>query len=566
MTEIVVPATTGDIGPRIRYIDVIAILLVGVLALVTFSKNMFIDNAVVFHDEYVYKVSADKQLDQSIVVGKQLAPQVPNRLFLTVYGYGSYFGSNYYVFAQLLNVTLWAAGLLALYRVAAYSGLSDARSLAFLGAAALLPLSAYTKYFMPESMFFAMFCGSVYALMVGLQKRVNAPIFVAGLIVGLMYFVKPHALALVIANAWFLTFVRGGVRLNILFGAGVLLAIAMGKLALPMPADDSGVGLGVYGQMLDTLSANLTVYGGQLAELSKDFFRVAAGHIFFLSTAFGLSFFVAISVLVPRLGLCDRSVDVPAGSRLTLLYLMATSIVLVSMAVVFSVLAGEFGRVHSRYYFFVYPIALLVLFHLPSVRLTRAGKVVGLMVVAATAASMALFAYDYSEILPISLVSDSPEWGFVFLSKQIFFAAMVAFVITGALAVLRQDKVGFLIAVICITSVLSSIDVAMKQKGIFRGVFVTGREAVAVEEIVGRDQMDRAVVVGENRDVLSKFLFYLTSAPSVEQLPAGSNLDQVAEKYPQTTRIIVISEGYSFPPLFQCMSDLPRIRICSIAR
>lgn len=566
MVEGSVRGDTGHTGPRIAYFDVIAILLVVALAFVAFSKNLFIDNAVVFHDEYVYKVAADKQLDPGVVVARQLAPQVPNRLFLSVYGIGSYFGSNYYAFAQLLNVAFWSIGLLALYRVAALSGLSNARSLAFLGAAALLPLSAYTKYFMPESMFFAMFCASMYALMTGIHKKANTPVFIAGLIVGLMYFVKPHALALVIANAWFLTFIRGGIRLNILFGAGALLAIAIGKLAFPMPADGSAVGLGVYGQMLDALLAKLTTYNGQLPSLAKDFLRVAAGHALFLLTVFGLSFFVAISVLVPRFGLRDKTVDVPTGLRVTSLYLIATSVVLVGMAVTFTVLIGELGRVHSRYYFFLYPIALLVLFHFPAVRLTHAGKVLGLVIVAAGAVSMALFAQGYSEVLPVSLVSDSPEWGFVFFSRCVFFAAIATFAIAGALAVLRPEKSNLLIAVICITSALSSVDVAMKQKGIFRGAFVTGREAVAVEEIVGRDQMDRAVVVGENRDVVSKFLFYLSSAPDVEQLPAGSNLDQVAGKYLQATRVIAISEGYMYPPQFRCTSELPKVRICSIVR
>lgn len=546
--------------------DLMAIVLVTMCALFVFSKNLYIDNAVVFHDEYVYKVSADKQLDPVAVDSRQLAPQVPNRLFLTTYGFGSYFGSNYYIVAQLFNVLLWSIGLLILYRVALLTGLSKARSLAFLGAAALLPLSAYTKYFMPESMFFAMFCASLYALATGIQKQSNIAIVIAGLIVGYMYFVKPHALALVVANALFLTFVRGGVRLNVLFGAGVLLAIMTGKYALPMPVDGSAAGLGVYVQIFDTLVSKFTAYNGQWTDLIRDIFRVLAGHTLFLMLAFGLSFFIAIAVLVPQLKFRDNTADISDELKLTSFYLIATSVVFVGMAVVFTVLAGEFGRIHSRYYFFLYPIALLALFHFPFLRLTPAGKIFGLVIVTVTAALMTLFAHGYSEILSVSLVSDSPEWGFVFISKEVFIVAMLSFAIAGVLAVLRPNKFGFLVAVICVTSLLSSIDVAIKQKSIFRGAFVTGREAVAVEEIVGRDQMYWAVVVGEDRDAVSKFLFHLTTTPNVEELPSGSNLDLVVARHPLATRIILLSDTYQVSPHLKCGAEPSRVRVCNIVK
>ncbi|HZF97298.1 MAG TPA: hypothetical protein VEY92_03460, partial [Pseudoxanthomonas sp.] len=249
-------------GSCFAYVDIIAILLVVAIGFLVFSKNLFIDNAVVFHDEYVYKVSADHKIDATVVIDRKLASQIPNRLFLSIYGVGSYFGSNYYVFAQLLNVAFWSIGLLALYRIAALSELSSAQSLAFLGAAALLPLSVYTKYFMPESLFFAMFCVSVYALIKGIRNKNYVHVFFAGLIVGLMYFVKPHALALAFANAWFLMFCSGPVRLNIAFGSGAVLAIGAGKIVFAMPGDDSAVGLGVYSEMLDMLAGRLTAYEG----------------------------------------------------------------------------------------------------------------------------------------------------------------------------------------------------------------------------------------------------------------------------------------------------------------
>lgn len=49
----------GHQGPDKAVIDMIAIVLVVAVSFVAFARNIFIDNAVAFHDEYVYKVSAD---------------------------------------------------------------------------------------------------------------------------------------------------------------------------------------------------------------------------------------------------------------------------------------------------------------------------------------------------------------------------------------------------------------------------------------------------------------------------------------------------------------------------
>ncbi len=550
-------------NPDTISIDLMAVVLMGVLSVIVFARNIFVDNAVVFHDEYVYKVSGDRLIDQAEVIERQLAPQVPNRLFLALYGLGSYFGANYYAFAQLLNVLFWALGLLILFRVAARSGLSNVRSLAFLGAAALLPLSAYTKYFMPESMFFALFCGAVWALMVGTLRKIDAPVITAGVLVGMMYFVKPHALALVAANVAFLLLQPGRVRHLSLFLGGVIAAIGAGKWIAPMPASSgpSTLGLGVYGKMLDGLLVNALTL-----DVGKILAEVGFGHALFLLFWFGLTLFVVVAVLLPRLRLCASPFEVSAELRWLALYLCIASFAFVGMSVAFTALSGELGRLHSRYYFFLYPVALLVLFHFPQLHLTRGGKVVAVVLVVMGSVLMGVFGRGYSGVLPISLVGDCPEWGFVFLSTPVFFAALVALALAGVVAVLRPERLAWLIGLMGLASVLSLVDVTGKQKGLYRGRFVTGREAVMVEDHLGRAQMAGAIVVGENRDVVSKFLFGLTSAPHVEELPAGSIVESLAAKHPDATHVVALSDTYVIPETWRCTTAPPLVRICAISR
>lgn len=540
--------------------DLIAVLLIVAVSSLVFARDLFVDNSVVFHDEYVYKVSADQQLDQSLVISRGLAPRVPNRLFLGVYGIGSYFGSNYYAFAQFLNVAFWALGLFFLFRLALASGLSDTRALLYLGAAALLPLSAYTKYFMPEAMFFSLFCASVYALMVGLRQEKDGPFVVAGLLVGVLYFVKPHALALLVANVAFLMLHPLRARLNTLFVGGALAAMGVGKLMVaPVPAGTSS--LGVYSQVIENQLNTFATNPG----LGKVFAQVAAGHALFVACVFGLVVVTVIVSLVPQLRLNEGGAGF-TPVRMLSAYLVATGIVLVGMSVVFTSLAGEAGRLHSRYYFFLYPIALLVLFHFEELRLTRAGRFLGLLSVIVGPTLMFLFGSHYSPVLPISLVSDCPEWGFVYAAAPWYYLSLTALVGFGAWAVFRPRMTRWLIAVISVISVVSGAYVAGQQKGIFRNIFATGQEAVAVEEEVGRDHLGTTIVVSESRDVVSKFLFFLPATPVTEQLPAGTNLDTLVAKYPEATHVVALAADYVTPEPLRCSAKVSSVTICRITR
>lgn len=548
----------GVMGGQKRGTDAIALLLIVGIAGAVLGKDLFIDNAVVFHDEYVYKVSADPQLDQALVLSRDLAPRIPNRFFLFLYGFGSYLSADYYAFAQGLNVLFWALGLFFLYRLALETGLSPGRALLYLAAAALLPLSAYTKYFMPESMFFAFFCATVYVLVVGLHRQIDAPLLIAGVLVGLLYFIKPHALALAGVTALFLIFFPLRLRSLTLFGAGLGMALGVGKLvSQKVPAGDSG--LGVYGQIIQGLLATLTG-GGKLGPVIAE---VAAGHALFLFGTFALSFVVVVCELFPWRRLREKDAGPRSPVWLVCAYLLTTGLALMGMSIIFTALSGELGRVHSRYYFFLAPLGLLVLFHFRELRLTRAGKVVALALGVFGPILLGVFGPGYSGVLPISHVSDCPEWGFMYFAPGFAWVGLAAIAAASVWAVLRPRATDWLVVVFSILSIVSGVEVATMQRGAYRNKFTTGVEAVAVEKRVGQPRMRNVVVVGENRDVVSKFLFFLSSTPMVEQPPGGTHLDDVFARHPEATHLVVVSPGYVMPAASACSSEVPGVTICT---
>jgi len=564
-----------DSLPKITYVDLIAALLITIAAVFLFSKNMFIDNAVVFRDEYLYKVSADRQLNQALVLERGLTglPEpMPNKLFLSLYGIGSYFGSNYYIFAQFLNVIFWSLGIFVLFRLAILSGLSHGASIAYLGSVALLPFSAYTKYFMPESMYFFMFCLGVYTLFIGIQKQKSTELFLSGLIIGLAYFVKPHAVFVFIVTVLYFFFIKGQNKLRLIgvFCGGALLAMTFGQIVFLKSSCASAYLCG-YGRTPGNLLEKTQFYLVEYWRLLSDLLYVGVGHSLFLFSVFGIAYLLAVVVIFPRLRLLRTDSAISEPLRLISSYTVLLSIVLVLVTALFTVLNGELGRVeigriHSRYYFFVFPLLLLIIFHAPAMRLTKTGIIAGLIFCFIAVVSLASVTGNYSKILPVSLVSDGPEMGFAFISKPILYLSAILLLGTCVLVIFNPPKYGALVVTIILLSLLSSANVITKQKGIFRGLYTTGRDAIAVEQMIGKEEMDHVLIVGENPNVVSRFLFSLSSTPNIDFLDSGSNVENSLNKFPESKWLVVISGGYYFSERLDCSLIGTAVTICSVSR
>jgi hypothetical protein len=515
-----------------------------------------------FHDEYVYKAAADHRLPEAELYAKGAIEYIPNRLFLAVYRLASYTEQNYYVAAQFFNVVFWALGLLAVCKLAQMLGVTGKRLLVFAVLAALLPFSTYTKYMMPEAMYFCLFSLCALMLFKGVLSGSQQFMFASGLAAGLAYYVKPHAVIFIGATLLFLLVTGGGLagrwRSMGWHIAGVVLVALIGTLAIHKPQGLAR--LGVYDQMvkgmMDTAATIAKEPGGHLRAIAT----VGKGHAVLLLSSWTIPLWLALSACAASLRGVRKDTADPAGqsARLFGTWLMIVVAVLVAVVIAFTVLVGEVGRTHSRYYSFVYPFLLLALFTYTPMSHGRAGKLV--MSVVAIVFGLSLLRMPlYSGIIGISLVSDSPELGFAFLPGHLVNALVALLIGTQLWAIWRSPKAFWL--VLAATFAGSQYYAREAQGHIFRGPYTDGRDAAAVEQLIGTEKLRAAVVVGDSRDTVSKFLFNLSVVPIVAQRP----FDQVGtlvKDYPNADTFLLLTDKIDDVAGLTCEKSGQRVLRC----
>jgi len=209
---------------------------------------------------------------------------------------------------------------------------------------------------------------------------------------------------------------------------------------------------------------------------------------------------------------------------------------------------------------------MLVIFHSSTLRLTKTGIVVGFIVCFIAIILLLRVIGTYSTILPISLVSDGPELGFAFISNPVLYLSATLLIGTSLLVLFKPQNYGWLVGTIIVLSLLSNANAFSKQKGLFRGLYTTGQDAIAVEQIIGKEEMDHVVVVGENRDIVTKFLFFLSSTPNIDYLASGNSVESSLDRFPESTWLVAISADYYFSDWLDCSPVGETITICSVSR
>ena len=536
------------------------ILAIG--AVVTYFLDILVDNAVSFHDEYVYKAAADHRLPPAELYAKGAIEYIPNRLYLAVYRIASWSEQNYYAAAQFFNVVFWALGLLAVCRLAQLLGVTGKRLVVFAVLAVLLPFAIYTKYFMPEAMYFCLFACGAFLLFKAIASGSQRLMLAAGLLAGLAYYVKPHALIFFGATMLFLLATGAGVagrwRSVGAYGAGFVLVVIAGTLVIDKPQGLAR--LGVYDQMvkgmMGTATTILQAPGAHLRAVGT----VGIGHVVLLLSSWTIPLALAASACVATWRAARAGTDDAAGQDVRLFgaWLLVMVAALVCVVVAFTVLVAEVGRIHSRYYCFLYPFLLLGLFLYEPARHGRGSKLA--MSAVALILGLALLAMPaYSGILGISLVSDSPELGFAFFPRPVAGAAVLLLVASQLWAVWRSPRPFWLI--LALTFACSQYYVRQSQGHIFRGPYTDGRDAAAVEQVLGAERLRGAVVMGDSRDAVSKFLFNLSVVPVVAQRP----FDQAAtlvKDYPNADTFLLLTDKVDDIPGLSCEKLGQRVVRC----
>src|ERR1700722_14009549 len=206
-------------------------LMFFIVTSILFLHTLYIQYPIVFSDEAVYALHSKFLNNPRFTVSR------PNILYFYVYHVTSWFGVNHLVVAKLFNSIFFGLALFPLYATARQF-VSQRAACIFALIVVLSPVSSYSVYVMPESMYFFVFWILVYVAVVQLPRNLMSGGLNAGLVLAALSTIKPHGLILiaavpiVLAGVYFQNpdeiSVGTLVRANIFF----FVAFVVGRLAI----------------------------------------------------------------------------------------------------------------------------------------------------------------------------------------------------------------------------------------------------------------------------------------------------------------------------------------------
>ena len=429
---------------------------------------------------------------------------LPVHLYFALYRFTSQCGTGFLDCARLFNSVLYVGAAPFLYLIArrvcsrAVAGIVVLMSL-------LAPASLYTAFFIPEPLYFTLFCVFAWA---ALRWRAAPPLLYGALtggMLGLMMLVKPHAMFLLPALMAFMAYLawagapgatrwRNGVlmlaaapvaMLAVRLGVGVLLA--------------GRPGLSLLGHFYGSVAGDTGP--GALAKLVP----TALGSLYMHTLAIALLFTVPAAALL--LHASDRGLRQAQNSELRALQVFTVLMLgaAVALTVMFTAKLGminppELTRVHQRYYDFVFPLLLIIgaaaLADQASVHVALFKRVLVALVVGLLVLAGARF-YLFGSFVTIPV--DSPElWGFL-LDRGITRALLVLMLVVLGLWCWRRRLGARLF-----TFVLLPCMLWQGQAGVHRVLanarvpIADDRSAQAVKNFLDKEDLAHLTLVGEN--------------------------------------------------------------------
>lgn len=171
--------------------------LLGVISLVLFISIVLLHQGLyptVFSDEWIYS-SSSRLLSLKDAI-------IPSYLYLTIFKTSNYCGTGFLECARLGNAFFYTVSLPFIYLIARRV-CSNLSSLFITTIFLLGPISSYTSYFMPESLYFFTFWLLSWFTLNSLNK---SPLLIGignGFILCVMSFVKVHAIFILLAISIF---------------------------------------------------------------------------------------------------------------------------------------------------------------------------------------------------------------------------------------------------------------------------------------------------------------------------------------------------------------------------
>ena len=513
----------------------VALVVFGLLALLLI-KNANLVSPIMGSDEYVYFSQSREFPDVANLRKYNPATLLSNNVVYFWIGHALWnITDDPALTMRLLQSFLYILICPVLY-ILCRRFLSRRTSAGFAVAALITAQSAYSAYFMPETVYTLLFF-SLMAYAVSFFRRPVIGSLGCGILVALMALTKPHgiAMALGVGVTWVVC---------ILFPRLVGIERVRSALAL------AGFGgafyaalVGINGLLTGRLRLDPLLFVGDfyaqfwlsrpraLAPL-RELVTVIAGNAVPLLLLIGFPIVYA--------GLClARQIPSRDGSRsrqaqdLWFLAILTVSVSALTLGIVvnFTAQAGPdaIWRTIGRYYSFVIPIYLVMMFaaretlprgpeNQPSARLVRIAAVLGLALMAviqfAWRSSYAIAPWDFPEIL----VLRPSSW----LGTMLILLGAATF---GAI-LLWPSRGPYIFACFFMVFSVAGVDLITRwQFAHSRGVVSYTATAAALRLLIPPESLDHGVIIGSDGGTLPYFLFAMRSRSRIVSRPPNSVID-----------------------------------------
>jgi hypothetical protein len=550
----------------------VAVLLV-LLTTLILVRNLALDSPLMAGDEYAYLAEAQTFPDSADRYASD--PYLP-RVYSPVFAaYGRLFFSlsdRPDLLLKALNTVCFAlTTLLFLHLVKTVGGVdaSPEAAAVFL----LLPISAYTAYFMPETTYVFLFALLTWSVVVVLPAHLFTGTVLSGALVGTMLLVKPNALAVFLAvlltlGALFIapSALRPS-RRTLLACAALFLVSTYVTLA------------GLNGILTRHLQLHPLMFVGELYRpyLSQRallgswpgegrlLLGILGGHLIVFAAllapavALGAGHLRGLYVRQPS----SVKADLALGRSLFVLVAFAAlvTVLAVAMTTRFTVQMAEMDpaerlRLYGRYYTFVFPLYLVLYFafgrndkRLPAGDAwIRRGALVGCVAAALLyylQGRRIIYWFDYPEAFAFSGWHGQPRVGLAGIAAALLtYAGTAAAVSSHALILWRGRSAMFLYPLLLlILFSISNIGVTALQHADSVDYAMLRADARALKQLIPASEQDQGLVVGsEWNGPLAYFMFNFRSSARVLVRAGGAVLTDA--DIPAEARWVLLTDRY----------------------
>ena len=496
------------------------LLAIGSIVSVFALASRFIGvNVSVLKDEYIYVLDAHyKDVSEF---------RLPNELFQFVYSTTKLCGENFYDCARGINAVFVVAGALIIYFLVKLVTSGKKWLSALAGIATVFGTNGtYAAYFLPEAIFNFVMIGFFFLLIKYGQSKSWQMWILMGAVFALASLAKPHAFfvlpAVVIYVALAARWSGGNYFLSLLKRAGLLVGTIFSVnifLSWLSQRDRPTDVFGTYGGPTNTPVAIIEDSGLQIITALPG---TALGQTLVMVLSIGLALPLAVIAVFSVL----RKIDAEAFSRTKAGVLIGLAIAnMMAVIAVFEAWIELFTWMHTRYYSYLIPLALVVLAEAWANRETERSSWLSKIVIGIFTVISGYAFFTLAKPYGTNWV-DAPDFKFHIDNPVISGFLIVATLIAGLVYLVHARSalvVGFVLLITAYLGAGQYITSYLFEK--YGQDIVSDNLARILREALPQEQVDRTVLVGPGAVEIDRALFSTLSGSARAHAVSGVSSD-----------------------------------------